>query len=158
MQIITPCLWFDGQAEDAANFYVSIFKNSRITALSRYGDAGPGPNGGVMTVAFELDGQSFTGLNGGPMFKFNEAISMIVNCETQTEVDHTGKSFRRRAHPAMRLAEGQVRSVLANRADRACRADMRQGPGQIAASHAGHAADDQDRHRQTARGACGSTL
>lgn len=85
---ITPCLWFDDQAEDAANFYVSIFKNSRITAMSRYGDAGPGPKGGVMTVAFELDGQSFTGLNGGPIFKFNEAISMIVNCETQSEVDH----------------------------------------------------------------------
>jgi predicted 3-demethylubiquinone-9 3-methyltransferase (glyoxalase superfamily) len=88
MQKITPCLWFDGQAEDAANFYVSIFKNSRITAVSRYGDAGPGPKGSVMTVAFELDGQSFTGLNGGPMFKFTEAISMIVNCETQNEVDH----------------------------------------------------------------------
>ena len=87
-QKITPCLWFDGQAEDAANFYVSTFKNSRITAMSRYGDAGPGPKGSVMTVVFELDGQSFTGLNGGPMFKFNEAISMIVNCETQTEVDH----------------------------------------------------------------------
>jgi predicted 3-demethylubiquinone-9 3-methyltransferase (glyoxalase superfamily)/uncharacterized protein YndB with AHSA1/START domain len=88
MQKITPCLWFDGRTEDAANFYVSIFKNSRITAVSRYGDAGPGPKGGVMTVAFELDGQSFTGLNGGPMFKFTEAISMIVNCETQSEVDH----------------------------------------------------------------------
>jgi predicted 3-demethylubiquinone-9 3-methyltransferase (glyoxalase superfamily) len=87
-QKITPCLWFDGQAEDAANFYVSIFENSRITAVSRYGDAGPGPKGGVMTVAFELGGQSFTGLNGGPTFKFTEAISMIVNCETQTEVDH----------------------------------------------------------------------
>lgn len=65
-QKITPCLWFGGQAEDAANFYVSTFKNSRITAMSRYGDAGPGPKGSVMTVAFELDGQSFTGLNGGP--------------------------------------------------------------------------------------------
>jgi predicted 3-demethylubiquinone-9 3-methyltransferase (glyoxalase superfamily) len=80
-----PCLWFDGQAEDAANFYISIFKNSPV---SRYGDAGPGPKGGVMTVAFELDGRSFTGLNGGPMFKFTESISMIVNCETQIEVDH----------------------------------------------------------------------
>jgi predicted 3-demethylubiquinone-9 3-methyltransferase (glyoxalase superfamily) len=85
-QKITPCLWFDGRAEDAANLYVSIFKNSRITTVSRYGDAGS--KGGVMTVAFEFDGQSFTGLNGGTMFKFNEAISMIVNCETQTEVDH----------------------------------------------------------------------
>ena len=87
-QRITPCLWFDGQAEEAANFYVSIFRNSKITAISRYGDAGPGPKGSVMVVGFELDGQAFTGLNGGPMFKFNEAISMVVNCETQEEVDH----------------------------------------------------------------------
>jgi predicted 3-demethylubiquinone-9 3-methyltransferase (glyoxalase superfamily) len=87
-QRITPCLWFDGQAEEAANVYVSIFRNSKITAISRYGDAGPGPKGSVMVVGFELDGQAFTGLNGGPMFKFNEAISMVVNCETQEEVDH----------------------------------------------------------------------
>jgi predicted 3-demethylubiquinone-9 3-methyltransferase (glyoxalase superfamily) len=87
-QRITPCLWFDGQAEEAANFYVSIFRNAKITAISRYGDAGPGPAGSVMVVGFELDGQAFTGLNGGPMFKFNEAISMVVNCETQGEVDH----------------------------------------------------------------------
>ena len=84
---ISPCLWFDGQAEEAANFYVSIFKNSRITAVSRYGEVGPGPKGGVMVIGFELDGQAFTALNGGPMFKFTEAISMIVHCETQAEVD-----------------------------------------------------------------------
>jgi predicted 3-demethylubiquinone-9 3-methyltransferase (glyoxalase superfamily) len=87
-QRITPCLWFDGQAEEAANFYVSVFENSRITAVSRYGDAGPGPKGSVMTIGFELDGQAFTGLNGGPQFKFTEAISLIVNCETQAELDH----------------------------------------------------------------------
>ncbi len=87
-QRITPCLWFDGQAEEAANHYVSIFKNSRITAVSRYGEAGPGVKGSVMMVAFELDGQGFTGLNGGPMFKFTEAISMMVSCESQAEVDH----------------------------------------------------------------------
>jgi len=81
-------LWFDGQAEDAANFYVSIFRNSRITAVSRCGEAGPGPKGSVMVVSYELDGQAFTALNGGPMFKFTEAISMIVHCETQAEVDH----------------------------------------------------------------------
>lgn len=87
-QRISPCLWFDGQAEEAANFYVSVFKNARITAVSRYGEAGPGPNGSVMVVGFELDGQSFTALNGGPMFKFTEAISMVVHCETQAEVDY----------------------------------------------------------------------
>ena len=87
-QRISPCLWFDGQAEEAASFYVSIFKNSKITAVSRCGDTGPGPKGSVMVIGFELDGQAFTGLNGGPMFKFTEAISMIVHCETQAEVDH----------------------------------------------------------------------
>jgi predicted 3-demethylubiquinone-9 3-methyltransferase (glyoxalase superfamily) len=87
-QRITPCLWFDGQAEEAAGFYVSVFPNSRVTAVSRYGDAGPGPKGSVMTIGFELDGQAFTGLNGGPMFQFTEAVSLVVNCGTQAEVDH----------------------------------------------------------------------
>jgi predicted 3-demethylubiquinone-9 3-methyltransferase (glyoxalase superfamily) len=84
---IAPCLWFDGQAEEAAKFYVSIFKKAKITALSRYGESGPGPKDSVMTVGFELDDQAFTALNGGPMFKFTEAISLIVYCETQEEVD-----------------------------------------------------------------------
>ena len=87
-QRITPCLWFDDQAEEAVKFYISVFKNSRITRVTRYGDGGPGPKGTVMTVAFELDGQAFTALNGGPMFKFNEAISFQVNCETQADVDY----------------------------------------------------------------------
>jgi predicted 3-demethylubiquinone-9 3-methyltransferase (glyoxalase superfamily) len=87
-QRITPFLWFDGQAEEAANFYVSIFPNSKIGSTSRYGEAGPGPKGSVMTIAFDLDGLSFTALNGGPMFKFTEAISLVVHCETQAEVDH----------------------------------------------------------------------
>jgi predicted 3-demethylubiquinone-9 3-methyltransferase (glyoxalase superfamily) len=87
MRTITPFLWFDTQAEAAANFYVSLFKNSRIVAMTRYGDAGPGPRGSVMTVEFELDGQRFTALNGGPNFKFTEAISFTVPCETQEEVD-----------------------------------------------------------------------
>jgi predicted 3-demethylubiquinone-9 3-methyltransferase (glyoxalase superfamily) len=87
MQKITPFLWFDNQAEEAANFYVSIFKNSKIGTIARYGEAGPGPKGTVMIVQFHLDGQEFTALNGGPMFKFNESISFVVNCETQDEVD-----------------------------------------------------------------------
>lgn len=87
MQKITPFLWFDNQAEEAARFYVSIFKNSKMGNISRYGDAGPGPKGSVMTVSFELDGQPFTALNGGPVFKFTEAISLFVNCESQKEVD-----------------------------------------------------------------------
>ena len=88
MQKITPFLWFDNNAEEAMNLYVSIFKNSRITGVSRYGEAGPGPKDSVMVIGFELDGQAFTGLNGGPMFKFTEAISLVVNCETQEEVDY----------------------------------------------------------------------
>ena len=86
-QKITPFLWFDNQAEAAVNFYTSIFKNSRILSVSRYGEAGPGPQGSVMTAAFELAGQEFMALNGGPQFKFTEAISFVVNCETQEEVD-----------------------------------------------------------------------
>jgi predicted 3-demethylubiquinone-9 3-methyltransferase (glyoxalase superfamily) len=89
---LTPCLWFDRQAEDAARFYISIFPNSRMTDVARYGDAGREihgmPAGTVMTVAFELDGQSFTALNGGPLFRFNEAISFQINCDTQDEVDY----------------------------------------------------------------------
>ncbi len=91
MQNITPCLWFDDQAEDAAKFYASIFKNSKVKTISRYGEAGKEihkkPVGSVMTVAFEINGQEFTALNGGPMFKFNEAISFQVTCESQDEVD-----------------------------------------------------------------------
>jgi len=87
MQKITPFLWFDNNAEEAVNFYTSIFKNSKVGRIARYGDAGPGPKGTVMVVAFTLDGQEFTALNGGPLFKFTEAISFVVNCETQEEVD-----------------------------------------------------------------------
>lgn len=87
MQKITPFLWFDNQAEEAVNFYVSLFKNSRITGVHRYGDAGPGPKGSVMMVNFELEGQQFMALNGGPHFKFTPAISLFVNCESQAEVD-----------------------------------------------------------------------
>ena len=92
VQRITPFLWFDSRAEEAADFYVSIFPNSRIRGVTRYDEAGEKaagrPRGSVMTVPFELDGQEFVALNGGPVFKFTEAISFVVNCETQKEVDH----------------------------------------------------------------------
>ncbi|HEX6920347.1 MAG TPA: VOC family protein [Actinomycetes bacterium] len=87
MDKITPCLWFDTQGEEAANFYVSVFKNSRIVEVARYGEAGPRPAGTVMIVTFELDGRTFTALNGGPEFTFSEAVSFQVSCETQEEVD-----------------------------------------------------------------------
>jgi len=88
MQKITPFLWFDNNAEEAANFYVSVFKNSKILSVSRYGDAGPGPKGAVMVVSFQLDGQQFTALNGGSLFKFSEAFSFVVSCENQEEIDY----------------------------------------------------------------------
>src|SRR2546426_7621186 len=92
MKAINPCLWFDNQAEEAARFYTSIFKNSKIGTITRYGDSAAAaagrPKGSVMTVTFKLDGQEFMALNGGPHFKFSEAISFMANCETQEEIDH----------------------------------------------------------------------
>jgi len=87
MQKITPFLWFDHQAEEAARFYISVFKDSKITAITRYGDAGPGPSGSVMTVAFEIEGQQYVALNGGPHYSFTNAVSFVVNCTSQQEVD-----------------------------------------------------------------------
>ncbi len=87
MQRITPFLWFNDKAEEAANFYVSIFKNSKITAVNRHGEGGPGPKGAVMSVTFRLDGQDFIALNGGPVFTFSPAISFFVDCHDQKEVD-----------------------------------------------------------------------
>ena len=92
-QRITPFLWFDTQAEDAANFYCSVFKNSKVGQVVRYGDVGPGPKGQAMIVTFNLDGLNFTALNGGPRFKFDEAISFVVNCESQEEIDHYWKAL-----------------------------------------------------------------
>jgi len=86
-QKITPFLWFDDKAEEAMNYYVSIFKNSKVVSINRFGDAGPGPIGSVMTATFELEGQTFIALNGGPEFSFTEAISFFVDCDTQAEVD-----------------------------------------------------------------------
>ena len=88
MSKITPFLWFDAQAEEAAKFYVSVFKNAMMGAVSRYGDGMPLPKGTVMTAAFEIEGQPFTALNGGPDFKFTPAVSFVINCDTQKEIDH----------------------------------------------------------------------
>lgn len=88
MQKITPMLWFDKEAEDAANHYVRIFKNGRIVSVARYNEAGPGAPGSVMVVEFELHGQRFTALNGGPHFKFSEAVSFVIDCKDQAEVDY----------------------------------------------------------------------
>jgi predicted 3-demethylubiquinone-9 3-methyltransferase (glyoxalase superfamily) len=92
MQKISPFLWFNNEAEEAANFYTSIFKNSKILHVARYSEAGSGasgmPKGSVMTVSFQIEGQNFTAINGGPAFKFTEAVSFVVNCESQEEIDH----------------------------------------------------------------------
>jgi len=88
MQKMSTCLWFDGQAEEAMNFYLSIFENPKMLEVLRWGDVGPGPKGSVLTCTFELDGQTFIALNGGPHYQFTPAISLVVNCETQAEVDH----------------------------------------------------------------------
>jgi predicted 3-demethylubiquinone-9 3-methyltransferase (glyoxalase superfamily) len=102
-QRIAPCLWFDHQAEEAARFYVSVFKNSKITNVARYSNAGHEihrrPAGSVMTVAFQLDGQAFTALNGGPVFTFNEAVSLQVNCDTQEEVDYYWEKLSKGGDP-----------------------------------------------------------
>src|SRR4029077_7683039 len=87
MQKITPFLWFDGKAEEAMNFYVSIFKNSKVGKVTRFGEGGPAPKGTVMSASFHLEGQEFTALNGGPQHKFTPAVSFFVNCQTQAEVD-----------------------------------------------------------------------
>jgi len=87
MKRITPFLWFENQAEEAANYYVSIFKSSKVGKITRWGDVGPGPKGSVLTIEFNLDGQDFIGLNGGPEFKFTEAVSFSVECKNQQEVD-----------------------------------------------------------------------
>ncbi len=98
---ITPFLWFNDNAEEAMNYYVSIFKNSKVLSINRFGDAGPGPSGSVMTATFELDGQQFTALNGGPEFGFTEAISFFVNCETQQEVDELWDRLCAGGEPSM---------------------------------------------------------
>jgi predicted 3-demethylubiquinone-9 3-methyltransferase (glyoxalase superfamily) len=97
-QKITPFLWFDGNAEEAINFYTSIFKDSKVIKTSRYGDAGPGPKGSLMTATFQLQGQEFMALNGGPQFKFTEAVSFFVKCETQDEVDNFWEKLSEGGH------------------------------------------------------------
>ena len=150
----TPMLWFDTEAEQAAEFYTSVFPNSRIVEVTHYGSAGPRHEGMVMTVAFELDGQEFVALNGGPDFSFSEATSFVVYCETQEEVDSLlGNAFRRRRRGALRVAQGQVRPVVAGHPDCASEAPRRSGHAEGTARHGGDARNEEDRHRDAgARG------
>ena len=118
---ITPCLWFDTQAEEAAKFYASVFKDAKIGKTSRYGNEGVEVHGKqpgtVMTVAFEIAGQKFLALNGGPHFKFNEAVSFQVHCETQEEIDYFWSRLAEGGEGALRLAQRQVRPVVAGHSD-----------------------------------------
>ena len=166
---ISPCLWFDSEGEDAAKFYVGIFPNSKIRSTSRYGEAGKEihgrPSGSVMTVEFELDGQHFTALNGGPVFKFNEAVSFQIGCADQKEVDYYWDKLTadggspiqcRRRRPqvaAVRLAQGQVRGELAGGADGLGAHVRRPQESGIVAGDAGAPADEEDR-----RGGAGAGL
>ncbi len=129
MQKITPFLWFNDNAEEAAKFYASIFKNSKIGTIARYSEEGAKvagkPKGSAMTVTFQLEGQDFIALNGGPHFKFSEAISFLVNCETQEEIDALWDKLSPDGKGQVRLAEGQIWPVVANRSDRAWQAHER---------------------------------
>jgi predicted 3-demethylubiquinone-9 3-methyltransferase (glyoxalase superfamily) len=112
MQKITPFLWFNDQAEEAVKFYTKIFKNSKIKSITRYGDAGPGPKGSVMTASFLIEGQEFVALNGGPVFTFTPAISFVVNCRTQAEVDRLWDNLS---------AGGELGQCGCSRTNTACR-------------------------------------
>ena len=153
IQKITTFLWFDNNAEEAINFYVSVFKNSKLISLIRHGEAGPGPKGTVLGATFQLEGQQFFALNGGPKFKFTEAISLFVSCETQEEIDTSvGAALRRRLARSLRLAQRQVRSVLANRPLDPAPTLARSRYRNSRPCHARHDANGQTRHSGIATG------
>jgi hypothetical protein len=156
-QKITPCLWFDSKAEEAARFYVSVFKNARIGGISRYGDEGfeihGRSEGSVMTVEFEIEGQPFTALNGGPQFKFNEAISFQIPCETPgRDRPLLGQTLRRRRNPAVRLDQGQVRRLMANIPGGLAGDAARFRQGESGAGDARHARHEETRYCRIAGG------
>ena len=151
MQEITTFLTFDDQAEEAISYYTSIFENSRIVSSTRYGEAGPGPQGSLMSATFELAGQRFMALNGGPSFTFSQGISLFVSCETQEEVDELWDKLSE-GERAVRLAHRQVRRVVAGHPARAGRDAERRGSGEIESRHEGDAADEQDRDRRSEKG------
>ena len=150
---ITPFLWFDGQAEEAANHYVSIFPNSRVTSILRTGDAGPGPKGSVLTVAFALDGNEVIALNGGPQFKFSEAMSLVVHCATQ---ERSRPYWEKLSAGGSKSQCGWLKDkfglswqVVPTFCSKCCRTRIQA----IGARHASDDADDQDRHRRPQAGA-----
>jgi predicted 3-demethylubiquinone-9 3-methyltransferase (glyoxalase superfamily) len=143
MHKITPFLWFDDKAEEAMNFYVSIFENSKVGSVTRYGDAGPGPKGTVMSATFQLDGQDFFALNGGPLFKFTEAISFFVNCETQKEVDELWEKLTAGGGTPQRCGWLKDKYGLSWQIIPKALGEIveRQGSPEVAESHASNASD-----------------
>ncbi len=153
MQKITPFLWFDNNLEEAMNFYVSIFKNSKIVSVSRYGEAGPGAKGAVMGATFELDGQRFLALNGGPHFTFTPAISMFVNCETQDEIDDLWEKLSAGGEKSRcGWLKDKFGLSWQNRSLGPRRHAARQESSEIKKHHASDAANEQTRHRKIATG------
>ena len=158
MEKITPCLWFDGKAEEAARFYTSVFKKSKMGAITRYGEGMPGKKGSVMTVTFEIEGQEFMGLNGGPQFKFSEAVSFVVHCKTQKQVDRYWDRLLKGGKPSQcgwltdkfGLSWQIVPTVLSED-------DEGQGPREDRSGHEGRARDDQARHQGIEEGLQGLT-
>ena len=139
-QKITPCLWFDTEAEDAARFYCSVFENAKINSISHYGKEGfeihGRPAGSVMAVEFEIEGQKFVGLNGGPHFKFDEAVSFQVHCKTQDEVDYFWSKLSEGGQEGpCGWRQGQIRPLLAGRPRRSAEDADGRGPSEIAAGH-----------------------
>ena len=152
MPKITPFLWFDGKAEEAARFYTSIFPDSKIKTITYYGDAGPGPKGSVMTVLFELDGQEFVALNGGPEFKFTEAISLSVACKNQEEID---EYWEKLSAGGEKIECGWLKDRSGSRGRAIRRSFPRcwpQGPEERGPRHGGDAHDAKNRYRRPEAG------
>ena len=135
IQKITPFLWFDNQAEEAAAFYTSIFKDSKVETVTRYGEAGPGPKGSAMTVVFQIEGQQFIALNGGPQFKFTEAISFVVNCQTQPEIDELWEKLTDGGEEVRLSLPGSIGFRYAHRPTRSCRESDGNRPGHFSNSY-----------------------
>ena len=152
-QKITPCLWFDFNAEEAVDHYLSIFPNSRVISTARYGDFAPERNGAVMTISFEIDGQRLLALNGGPQFKFTPALSLIVNCDDQAEIDALWEKLAEGgSHQQCGWLTDKFGVSLANRPARAARVPVRPRRRRDGSLHAGGDDDEEARHRPIAAG------
>ena len=159
MKPITPCLWFDNNAEEAVNFYTSIFENSKVISVSRYSEAGPGEPGSVLTIVFEINGQEFMALNGGPQFKFSEAISFVINCDTQAEIDDYWQKLTAGGQEVQcGWLTDKFWLILADRTDHHGKAADRPRSGESAACVRSRAQDGQAGHRRADAGVRGRII